>query len=56
MLFLLESLLIAGAAVLLAWALVCWRLAPRVIWVQAPDPYAADVAEFRRQLHDWDRP
>jgi hypothetical protein len=21
----------------------------------APDPYAADVAAFRQELHDWDR-
>jgi len=49
------ALLILAGWALLAWAFLAWHLAPRATWPQ-PDPYAAEVAEFRRQLHDWDRP
>ena len=53
---------------MLVSALILWALAAILaawwLWSQQPepapappatDPYADAVAEFRRQLHDWDR-
>lgn len=48
-------LLLAGAGLLAAWA-VLWLAVPRVtVIISAADPYEAEVARFRRELHDWDR-
>lgn len=49
-----ELLLIAAGGVLMFWALLAWRLAPCLVVIDF-DPYAGEVAEFRRELHDWDR-
>jgi hypothetical protein len=49
-----EAVLILAGWALLLWALLAWRLAPCAVYPEA-DPYAADVADFRRQVHDWDR-
>ena len=48
-------LFLLGAGLLAAWALA--RLAvPRVtVIIAGADPYAAEVAQFRREVHDWDR-
>lgn len=54
MMLLADLLLILAGAALLFWALLYWRLVPCVVIIET-DPYAGDVAEFRRQLHDWDR-
>lgn len=43
---------------LLAAAATWWLLARRPLPAPAAspgDPYAAHVAEFRREMHDWDR-
>lgn len=55
MMLLLDAALILAGWALLLWAFLAWRLAPCVTWGEPADPYAADVADFRRQLHDWDR-
>jgi hypothetical protein len=55
MLLLLDAALILAGWALLLWALLTWRLTPRPACPEA-DPHAAEVAEFRRQVHDWDRP
>ena len=48
-------LLLLGAGLLAAWA-VAWLTMPRVtVIISAADPYAAEVAQFRREVHDWDR-
>lgn len=50
-------LALAGAALFAAWAAV-WLTVPRAPAPAAPgagDPWAAEVARFRAQLHDWDR-
>lgn len=48
--------IVLGWAVLIA-ATVWWLLArpPVAGPAAAADPYAAEVAAFRAQLHDWDR-
>jgi hypothetical protein len=47
------------AGLFAAWAVV-WLSVPRPPAAAgaagAGDPYAAEVARFRAQLHDWDRP
>lgn len=48
------ALVLAGWA-LAFWAFVTWRLAPLVTWGEPVDPFAGEIAEFRRELHDWDR-
>lgn len=52
-----ELLLIAAGAALLFWAVLICREAAWLEYLTGPepDPYAGEVAEFRRQLHDWDR-
>lgn len=48
-------LLLAGFGL---FAAILWLTIPRVVVVireEAADPYAAEVARFRRELHDWDR-
>jgi hypothetical protein len=50
-------LLVVGAGLFAAWAVV-WLSVPRAAASSpagAGDPYADEVARFRRQLHDWDR-
>lgn len=37
----------------LGWLLLTMPPAPQPAGV---DPYAAEVAAFRQQIHDWDRP
>ena len=49
-----EMLLVLAGAALLFWAMLAWRLEPCIAFTET-DPYAGEVAEFRRQLHDWDR-
>jgi hypothetical protein len=49
-----ELLLVLAGGALLFWALLCWRLAPCAV-ITGADPWAGEIAEFRRQLHDWDR-
>ncbi len=54
-------MLVLGWAVLLAasiWWLLARMWAGEADWAEpapAADPYAGDVAAFRRQVHDWDR-
>ena len=51
-------LMVAGWGVLLC-ALLWWWLAGAeepAPAAPAADPYADEVARFRRELHDWDRP
>ena len=48
-------LLLIGAGLFAAWALA-WLTVPRVtVVITGIDPYAAEVAQFRREVHDWDR-
>jgi hypothetical protein len=47
--------LLAGLAFLALLAAWWWRPLPVPAASPGADPYAADVAVFRRQLHDWDR-
>jgi len=51
-------LLVGVAGLFAAWAVV-WLSVPRAVPSDgtrgAGDPYAEEVARFRRQLHDWDR-
>ena len=42
-------------ALLAVWYLLTARAEPAPATGPPPDPWAADVAEFRRQVHDWDR-
>lgn len=42
---------IAAAAVTAMWLL--WRPRPRITVIIATDPYAAEVAEFRRDVSNW---
>lgn len=49
-LLILWGLLLAAS---LGWALLGAQSAPEP--VPATDPYDAEVAEFRREMHDWDR-
>ena len=42
-------------ALLAAWYLLSAHEQPQTVTGPPPDPWAADVAEFRRQVHDWDR-
>ena len=42
-------------ALLALWYLLTQRTEPAPAAGPPPDPWAADVAEFRRQVHDWDR-
>jgi hypothetical protein len=50
--------LVAGAGLFAAWA-VAWLLAPRLAGQAAQggagDPYADEIARFRREVSDWDR-
>lgn len=48
-------LLTAFGLLLAAYAFLLWRLNPIEITTIYIDPYAADVAEFRREVSDWDR-
>lgn len=48
-------LLLLGAGLLAAFA-VAWLTMPRVtVTITYADPYEAEVAQFRREVHDWDR-
>jgi hypothetical protein len=51
-------LLVAGAGLFAAWA-VAWLIVPRPVSAAgaagAGDPYADEVARFRREVADWDR-
>ena len=48
-------LLLFGAGLFAAWALA-WLTMPRVtVVISTADLYAAEVAQFRREVHDWDR-
>ena len=48
-------LLLLGAGLFAAWALA-WLTLPRAMPAPAgPDLHAAEIASFRRELHDWDR-
>lgn len=49
------AILIILWGLLVAFAFGCLALAPVPV-PEAADPYAADIAAFRQQLHDWDRP
>lgn len=42
-------------ALLAIWYLLSAREQPQPAAGPPPDPWAADVAEFRRQIHNWDR-
>jgi hypothetical protein len=46
------------AGLFAAWA-VAWLLVPRPAAASSPggagDPYADEIARFRREVHDWDR-
>lgn len=50
-----------GAVLIILWGLLvaftfgCLLFAPPAPEPVPPDPFEADVAAFRRQLHDWDR-
>jgi hypothetical protein len=49
--------LVAGAGLFAALA-VAWLLAPRTAAASpggAGDPYADEIARFRREVSDWDR-
>ena len=48
-------LLLAFGLLLTAYAFLLWRLQPIELTTIYIDPYAADVADFRRQVSDWDR-
>jgi hypothetical protein len=48
---------LAGAFLFAAWA-AAWLTRPRAAAAApsgAGDPYADEVARFRREVHDWDR-
>jgi hypothetical protein len=50
-------LVLGGACLFAAWAVI-WLAVPRPAAAAGPaagDPYAAEVARFRAQVHDWDR-
>jgi len=51
-----------GALVITLWGIIMaltlgwlWLTAEAAAPVPAGDPYADEVAAFRRELHDWDR-
>lgn len=51
-------LLLMGMGLLAAAWTILWITSPRVpaeASENAGDPYAAEIARFRQQVHDWDR-
>lgn len=47
--------ILGAVAGVLAWLLWRFRPAPVQVTVAVVDPYAAEVAEFRRAVNDWSR-